>query len=355
MGSWVCYGLGSEADDLPGFVVLTSHGPRRADAADRGAAVVGGLPAEPLPGRPVPLEGRRRALPARPRGRDPRAAARRDRRGEGAQPTRSPTGVDDPEIATRIAQYEMAFRMQTSVPELMDFASEPQSVLDDVRRRRAGDGSLRGELPAGAAAGRARRALHPALPPRLGPPRPASRATSRSRRARSTSRRRRSSSDLKQRGMLDDTLVIWGGEFGRTPMAQGDGRDHHIKGFSHLAGRRRHQGRRRRTARPTSSATSPSRTSCTSTTCTRRCCTCWASTTRGFTLPLPGPRLPPDRRARPRGGEDPGLRPTASRAARPLASAAELRSISSAAGFFGFRCSSSSSTCTASRRRPACR
>ena len=43
--------------------------------------------------------------------------------------------------------------------------------------------------------------------------------------------------------MLDDTLVVWGGEFGRTPMAQGNGRDHHIKGFSHLAGRRRHQGR----------------------------------------------------------------------------------------------------------------
>ena len=50
--------------------------------------------------------------------------------------------------------------------------------------------------------------------------------------------------DLKQRGMLDDTLVVWGGEFGRTPMAQGgDGRDHHIKGFSYRAGRRRHQGR----------------------------------------------------------------------------------------------------------------
>ena len=49
--------------------------------------------------------------------------------------------------------------------------------------------------------------------------------------------------DLKQRGMLDDTLVVWGGEFGRTPMAQGNGRDHHIKGFSMLAGRRRHQGR----------------------------------------------------------------------------------------------------------------
>ena len=63
--------------------------------------------------------------------------------------------------------------------------------------------------------------------------------------------------------MLDDTLVIWGGEFGRTPMSQGgDGRDHHIKGFSYLAGRRRHQGRASPTARPTSSATPRSRTRC---------------------------------------------------------------------------------------------
>ena len=87
--------------------------------------------------------------------------------------------------------------------------------------------------------------------------------------------------DLKQRGMLDDTLVIWGGEFGRTPMAQGNGRDHHIKGFSiwlagggikaghHLRRDRRVRLQRRR------------RTSSTSTTCTPRCCTSSASTTCG--------------------------------------------------------------------------
>ena len=74
----------------------------------------------------------------------------------------------DPEIETRIAQYEMAYRMQTSVPELMDLSKEPESRVRDVRPGVAQARHLRRQLPAGAAAGRARRALHPALSSRLG-------------------------------------------------------------------------------------------------------------------------------------------------------------------------------------------
>jgi hypothetical protein len=75
----------------------------------------------------------------------------------------------DPEPRPRIAQYEMAFRMQASVPDLIDVSQEPKSILDlygpDCRKA----GTVRGELPAGATPGREGRALHPALPPRLGP------------------------------------------------------------------------------------------------------------------------------------------------------------------------------------------
>ena len=78
--------------------------------------------------------------------------------------------VDDPEIATRISQYEMAFRMQSSVPELMDFRDEPRHVLD-IYGTKGARRLVRRQLPAGPAAGRARRALHPALSPRLGPSR----------------------------------------------------------------------------------------------------------------------------------------------------------------------------------------
>ena len=77
--------------------------------------------------------------------------------------------------------------------------------------------------------------------------------------------------DLKARGLLDDTLVLWGGEFGRTPTAEGQGRPRpQPRGLHHVAGRRRRQGRASSTAPPTTTATSPSRTRCTSTTCTRR-------------------------------------------------------------------------------------
>ena len=170
MGAWVTYGLGSEAEDLPGFVVLISTGQGRPEPADRRAAVEQRLPAQPLPGRAAARQGRPGALPRQPR-RASRASSRGPTSPRSTRSTRSTTrSCDDPEIATRIAQYEMAFQMQASVPELMDVRGED---AEDARALRlpAGRRLLRLELPARPPAGRARRAVHPALPQRLGPPR----------------------------------------------------------------------------------------------------------------------------------------------------------------------------------------
>jgi uncharacterized protein (DUF1501 family) len=141
--------------------------------------------------------------------------------------------VDNPEIATRIAAYEMAFQMQTSVPDLMDVSDEPESILE-MYGAQPGDGSYASNcLLARRLAERGVRFIH--LYHRgwdhhgglvkymnicCG-------LTDKPTWALLT--------DLKQRGMLDETLIVWGGEFGRTPMFQGKGgagRDHHIKGFS---------------------------------------------------------------------------------------------------------------------------
>jgi arylsulfatase A-like enzyme len=138
--------------------------------------------------------------------------------------------VHDPEINTRISQYEMAFRMQTSVPDLMDISREPQKTLD-LYGARPGDGSFASNcLLARRLAERGVRFIQlyhrdwdhhddvkKDIPLKAQEVDRASAALI---------------NDLRERGMLHDTLVVWGGEFGRTPMAQGKGRDHHIKGFS---------------------------------------------------------------------------------------------------------------------------
>ena len=138
--------------------------------------------------------------------------------------------VDDPEISTRIAQYEMAFRMQSSVPGLMDLSAETKPTLD-LYGTRGGDGSFAANcLLARRLAERGVRFIQlyhrdwdhhgnikndiPVVAKEVDQGMAAL------------------LKDLKQRGLLKDTLVLWGGEFGRTPMAQGNGRDHHIKGFS---------------------------------------------------------------------------------------------------------------------------
>ncbi|MEI6052531.1 MAG: DUF1501 domain-containing protein, partial [Opitutaceae bacterium] len=140
-------------------------------------------------------------------------------------------GTYDPEIATRIAQYELAFKMQTSVPDLTDFKNEPQSMLDLYGVKEPGDGSYASNcLLARRLAERGVRMIqlyhrawdhHDNLE---GGMKSGAQDVDQATAALIT--------DLKQRGMLDDTLILWGGEFGRTPMGQGTGRDHHILGFS---------------------------------------------------------------------------------------------------------------------------
>jgi hypothetical protein len=229
MGSWVWYGLGADCDNLPGFVVLTSTG---------------------RSGQQQPISSRQwhsGFLPSRFQGVNIRS------KGEPVLYVKSPQGVsddrqrdiveavkalnelqdkvvDDPEIATRIAQYEMAFRMQVSVPELMDVSKEPRNVLD-LYGAKPGDGTFASNcLLARRLAERGVRFIqlyhrdwdhHGNIKNDI---KVVAEEVDRPCMALLT--------DLKRRGMLDDTLVIWGGEFGRTPMAQGNGRDHHIKGFS---------------------------------------------------------------------------------------------------------------------------
>jgi hypothetical protein len=138
----------------------------------------------------------------------------------------------DPEIATRINSYEMAYRMQSSAPELMELAGEPRHILDMY-------GATPGEASFGSSCLLARRLIergvrfvqifheawdhHGGLVSGL-----------KSQCAKTDQPSAALIKDLKQRGLLDDTLVIWGGEFGRTPMVQGgnDGRDHHPNCFT---------------------------------------------------------------------------------------------------------------------------
>jgi hypothetical protein len=236
MGAWVSYGLGSETKELPAFVVMISPG--------------GGGGGQPLYDR---LWGSG-FLPTRFQGvkfrsvgdpvlylTDPPGFTREDRRtyldGVNELNKMQLDDVGDPEIATRIAQYEMAFRMQASVPELTDLSKEPEPVLGlygpDVKKpgtfaancllaRRLAERGVRfiqlyhrdWDHHGGLQTGMPKRAAETDQPSAG------------------------LLQDLKQRGMLDDTLVIWGGEFGRTVYCQGRltatdyGRDHHPRCFS---------------------------------------------------------------------------------------------------------------------------
>ena len=236
-GAWVTYGLGSESEDLPGFVVMISRGT----------------------GRPVdqPLYDRLWGsgfLPTSYQGVKFRSG------GDPVLYLSNPPGVDptvrrsmlddikrlneanlkefaDPEIATRIQQYEMAYRMQTSVPELTDLSKEPDSTFE----RYGPDSRKPGTYAANCILARrlAERGVrfiqlyhmgwdhHEGVPRQLPPQcldtdQPSAALVS----------------DLKERGMLDETLIIWGGEFGRTVYCQGNlspenyGRDHHPRCFT---------------------------------------------------------------------------------------------------------------------------
>ncbi|MBJ7430386.1 MAG: DUF1501 domain-containing protein, partial [Gemmataceae bacterium] len=229
MGSWLWYGLGSDTENLPGFVVMVSTGKF---------------------GQSQPIAARQwhsGFLPSKFQGVQFRGT------GEPVLYIRNPKGVDDarqseliksvqaldklenevvadPEIEARIAQYELAFRMQASVPELMDVSKEPKKVLEAYGAN-PGDGSFASNcLLARRLAERGVRFIqlyhrdwdhHGSVKDHsLGTAKEVDRGAA------------ALIEDLKQRGMLDETLIVFGTEFGRTPMAQGNGRDHHIKGFS---------------------------------------------------------------------------------------------------------------------------
>jgi hypothetical protein len=228
MGSWLLYGLGSHCENLPGFVVLISSGGGQDQPVSSRQWHSGFLPSRfqgvhfQSKGDPVLYINRPPGVSEKVQ-RDVISAAN-------SLNSKLDEAIDDPEIATRISQYEMAFKMQTSVPGLMDISSEPQSVLD-MYGTKGGDGTFAANcLLARRLAERDVRFIqlyHRGWDHHGNVKGGIQTVASKVDQASAALVK-----DLKQRGMLDDTLVIWGGEFGRTPMAQGDGRDHHIRGFS---------------------------------------------------------------------------------------------------------------------------
>jgi len=230
MGAWVLYGLGAETDNLPGFVVLTSLGRGGQNQPIAARQWSAGL----LPSRFQGVQLRGKGDPVLYLGNPPGVS--RDQQADVVQAVNSinqryDSLVNDPEIATRIAQYEMAFRMQASVPELMDASQEPPSVLK-LYGCRPGDGSFAANcLLARRLAERGVRFIqlyHKDWDHHGGVKAGIEYKAQEVDQACAALIR-----DLKQRGMLHDTLIVWAGEFGRTPMSQGgDGRDHHNKGFT---------------------------------------------------------------------------------------------------------------------------
>lgn len=229
MGAWLQYGLGSECDDLPGFIVLTSIG--RFGQAQPIAARQwhSGF----LPSVNQGVEFHSAGDPVLYVSRPPGVSPQRQRETVDAIQELDRARAErvyDPETASRIRQYEMAFQMQSSVPGLMDVRDEPPEVFE-LYGTKGGDGSFASNcLLARRLAERGVRFIqlyhrgwdhHGGIRHNIqGTAGEVDRASA------------ALVQDLKRRGLLDDTLVLWGGEFGRTPMAQGDGRDHHIQGFS---------------------------------------------------------------------------------------------------------------------------
>ena len=236
MGAWLSYGLGSENQNLPGFVVLLSQanaltadqplfsrlwGSGFLPSAHQGVRFrAGSAPVLYLDDPPGVSKSTRRAMID--------AVAKLDAMKEKA--------YGDPEIETRIAQYEMAYRMQTSVPELMDLSKEPDSVYELYGPDSRKPGTYAANcLMARRLAERNVRFIqlyHRGWDQHFNLPRDMAlqcKGTDQASAALVT--------DLKQRGLLDDTLVVWGGEFGRTVFCQGKlmdtnyGRDHHPRNF----------------------------------------------------------------------------------------------------------------------------
>jgi hypothetical protein len=231
IGSWLLYGLGCETDNLPGFIVLTSVGKGGQAQPIAARQWSSGM----LPSRFQGVEFQSAGDPVHFVSRPPGVSAMQQRQTVDAIQRLNREQhelTDDPEILTRIAQYEMAFRMQTSVPELADLSDESQETLEMYGTPGA-DGSFAANcLLARRMAERGVRFIqvyHRAWDHHGGIEN-AMKIT-----AEEVDRPTWALlTDLKQRGLLEDTLVMWGGEFGRTPMAQGSGRDHHIRGYSYM-------------------------------------------------------------------------------------------------------------------------
>jgi hypothetical protein len=233
MGAWVTYGIGSQSQDLPGFVVLQS-GPR----GPRGGSPLWGSGFLPTSYQGVPfLSGPEPILNlTSPQG------FSHERQGEFFETVKSLNNqrldvVGDPEIATRVSQYEMAYRMQSSAPELMDLSDETQQTLSMYGAEPGKSTFANNCLLARRLVERGVRFVqlyhtdwdhHGNNDTHLGEPLD----------ARCQEVDQPSAAlvkDLKQRGLLDDTIVVWGGEFGRTPMGEPRdkiGRDHHIEGYT---------------------------------------------------------------------------------------------------------------------------
>lgn len=236
LGSWLAYGLGSESNDLPAFVVLTPKWPESSNGQALFSRMWGsGF----LPGRHTGVAFRSGADPVLYL-QNPHGVEREDRRALldalGDLNRRQHERLGDPETLTRIAQYEMAFRMQTSVPDLVDLKTEDAATRElygpDVEKPGSFAQSC---LLARRLVERGVRVVqlmhrgwdsHSDLPKQLG-----NQCADTDRGCAALLR------DLKQRGMLEDTLVVWGGEFGRTVYSQGTltpanyGRDHHPQNF----------------------------------------------------------------------------------------------------------------------------
>jgi len=228
MGAWVTYGLGSESRNLPSFVVFSSgkKGPSGGNSnwgcgflptVYQGVQFRGtGDPVLYLSNPPGVDDGLQR---------DTLDAIK-------ALNQQKLDAVGDPEIATRINSFEMAFRMQSSAPELMDLSKEPKEILEEYGAEPGKSSFANNCLLARRLVERGVRFVqlfHEAWDQHGNLVNDLKKNCKDTDRACATLIR-----DLKRRGLLEDTLVIWGGEFGRTPMVQGgdDGRDHHPNAFT---------------------------------------------------------------------------------------------------------------------------
>jgi hypothetical protein len=237
IGAWVTYGLGSENQDLPAFVVMISQGSgNRSDQPLYDRLWGSGFLPTNYQGVKFRSVGDPVLFLSNPQGISP-ASRRRMLDDLSKLDELNHREFGDPEILTRIAQYEMAFRMQSSVPELIDLSGEPDWVFDLYGPEARKPGTFAANcLLARRLAERGVRFIqlfhrgwdqHTHLPNQIaGQCRDTDQASAALVR------------DLKQRGLLDDTLVVWGGEFGRTVYCQGAltatdyGRDHHPRCFT---------------------------------------------------------------------------------------------------------------------------